>query len=151
MYALRVTLVSFMLASLALIQGTTAMAASGYSLCGDATLVHPGHNSDTAVQLRSIGTSFGGVDFDTPTGMTVSQLNNLSTDYMFTSGSCGGGAPRFQVNVDGRNVFVYIGPPPHYTGCAAGGWAHNGNPLPGFCDPSQFAGGTVFETLAPFA
>ena len=150
MYGLRLTLVAFVLASFALIQGTTAMAASGYSLFGDATLVHPGHNSDTAVQLRSVGTTFGGIDFDTPTGMTVSQLNNLSTDYKFTVGSCGGGAPRFQVNVDGRNVFVYIGPPPNYTGCPAGVWANTGNLLGGFVDTSQFAGGTFYDTWAHF-
>jgi hypothetical protein len=150
MYALRLTLVAFVLASLALIQGTTALAASGYSLFGDAILVHPGHNSNTAVQLRSVGTTFGGIDFDTPTGMTVRQLNNLSTDYMFTTGTCGGGAPRFQVNVDGKNVFVYIGPPPNYTGCPAGVWANTGNLLTGLVDTSQFAGGTFYDTWAHF-
>jgi len=91
MYSLRIVLASFVLASLVLIQGTTAAAASGYTLFGDATLVHPGHNSNTAVQLRSVGATYGGIDFAIPSGMTVSQLNNLSTDYKFTAGSCGGG------------------------------------------------------------
>jgi len=155
MYTLRVLLVAFVLASLALVQGTTAAAASGYTLFGDAALVHPGHNSDTAVQLHSVATgpqtaTFGGIDFDTPTGMTVSQLNNLSTDYMFTAGSCGGGAPRFQINVDGKNVFVYIGPPPNYAGCPAGVWSNTANLLTGFVDTSQFAGGTFYDTWAHF-
>src|SRR6202030_3376388 len=78
-----------------------ALAASGYTLFGDATLVHPGDNSPTAVQLRSAGTGFGGIDFSIPAGTTFSQIQNLSTDYQFTAGSCGGGAPRFSVNVDG--------------------------------------------------
>ncbi len=72
--------------------------------------MHPGNASNTAVQLRSVGATYGGVDFDTPSGVTVSQLGNLSTDYTFTAGSCGGGSPRFQGNVGGANIFAYIGP-----------------------------------------
>ncbi len=155
MYSFRSVLAAFVLASLVLIQGTTAAAASGYTLFGDATLVHPGHNSNTAVQLRSVATgpqtaTFGGIDFETPTGMTVNQLSNLSTDYMFTAGSCGGGAPRFQINVDGRNVFVYIGPPPNYTVCPTGSWINTGNLLTFPVDTSQFVGGTFYDTWAHF-
>jgi hypothetical protein len=156
MYTLKLTLVAFVLASLALFQGTTAVAAPGdYSLFGDATRVHPGHNSDTAIQLRSVATgpqtaTFGGIDFDTPTGMTVNQLNNVSTDYMFTAGSCGGGAPRFQINVDGRNVFAYIGPEPNYTTCAMNTWVNGTNELFTFVDTSQFAGGTFYDTWSHF-
>jgi len=152
MYALRVTLVSFMLASLALIQGTTAMAASGYTLFGDATLTsgHPG----AGVQLRSVGTgpntaTFGGIDFNTPTTLTVGTLNELSTDYKFTSNSCGGGSPRFQINVGGANIFVYIGPPPNYTGCPTGTWQSTGNLLSptSLVDTSQL-GGSQYDTWA---
>ena len=138
------------LAALVLVQGTGASAASAYTLFGDAQKVHPGHASDTAIQLRSVGVSFGGIDFDTPTGMTVSQLNNLSTDYMFTAGSCGGGAPRFQINVGGENIFVYIGPPPNYTGCAQNVWLNTGDLLTptSFVDTSQLPGGTFYDTWA---
>ena len=148
MYTLKLALVAFMLASLALIQGTTAAAASGYTLFGDATRVHPGNASDTAIQLRSVGTTFGGIDFDTPTGMTVSELTNLSTDYKFTAGSCGGGAPRFQINVGGVNIFAYIGPPPNYTGCGMNTWINSGNVLFPFVDTSQLPGGTFYDTWA---
>jgi len=148
MYTLRLTLVAFVLASLALVQGAAAIAASGYSLFGDATVVHPGHDSNTAVQLRSVGTTYGGIDFATPAGMTVSQLNNLSTDYMFVAGSCGGGGPRFQVNVGGVNIFAYIGPPPNYTECATGTWVNSGNVLFPFVDTSQLPGGTFYDTWA---
>lgn len=148
MYALKVTLVALVLASLTLVQGTTAAAASGYSLFGDAMLVHPGHNSNTAVQLRSAGAGYGGIDFATPSGMTVSELQNLSTDYMFTAGSCGGGSPRFQINVGGANIFGYIGPAPSYTGCPTNTWVNSGNVLFPFVDTSQLPGGTFYDTWA---
>ena len=87
---------------LALLCTGAALAAAGYSLFGDATLVTPGFNSNTAAQIRSDGSippNYGGVDFTVPASLTVAGLNNLSTDYKFTAGSCAGGAPRFQVNV----------------------------------------------------
>jgi hypothetical protein len=142
---LRVTLASSVLLAVLLASATTALAAS-YTLFGDATLVHPGNASNTAVQLRSVGTSFGGIDFTVPSGMTVGQLNHLSTDYKFTTGTCGGGGPRFQVNVGGRNIFVYIGPPPSYTNCAMGTWVASGNVLYPFVDTSQLPGGTFYDT-----
>jgi len=127
------------------------LAASGYTLFGDATLVHPGDNSPTAVQLRSVGiTSFGGIDFSVPAGLTFSQIQNLSTDYEFTAGSCGGGSPRFSINF-GTNIsaFVYIGPPPNYTGCPQNVWANSGNLATpaSFVDTSQLPGGTFYDTF----
>src|SRR6478736_737736 len=79
-----------------------SFAAAGYTLFGDAVLVSPGNASATAAQIESSSTvppGYGGVDFAVPAGLTVADLDNLATDYMFTAGSCGGGAPRFQVNV----------------------------------------------------
>lgn len=128
-----------------------ALAEGGYTLYGDAMLVSPGFNSHTAAQIRSdatIAPKYGGVDFSIPAGMTVADLNNLSTDYMFTAGSCGGGAPRFQVNVttpsnETKNIFVYIGPPPNYTGCQANVWSNTGNLVApaSLVDTSQLGGG----------
>jgi hypothetical protein len=149
MYTLRLTLAAFVLASLALVQGTTAVAASGYTLFGDATLVNPGYNSNTAAQLRSTVAppGYGGVDFDIPAGMTVSALRNLATDYKFTEASCGGGAPRFQINVTTptgtKNIFVYIGPPPDYTGCLPSVWANTLNLVApaSLVDTAQLGGG----------
>jgi hypothetical protein len=154
MKLLKVLLASFVIASFAMIQSSAAVAAGSYNLFGTATAVHPGHNSDTAIQLSSVGTTSGGINFDetsvTPPVTTLSSLQNLSTDYMFTAGSCGGGSPRFQINVDGKNIFVYIGPPPNYTGCAAGVWLNTGDLLEAalFVDTSQLPGGTFYDTWA---
>ncbi len=152
MKLLKVVLASLMLASLAMIQGSTAGAASGYTLYGDAMPVSPGHNSDTAIQLRSdADPGYGGIDFDAPAGMTLNQLLNLSTDYMFTAGSCGGGSPRFQINVTAptgaKNIHVYIGPPPSYTGCVPNVWLTTGDLLESalFVDTGQLPGGTFYD------
>ena len=80
MNTLRLALVAFVLASLALVQGTVAVAASGYALFGDAEIVSGG-NPGNAAQLRSDASpGYGGVDFDIPAGMTVADLANLSTE-----------------------------------------------------------------------
>jgi hypothetical protein len=157
MKLLKAVLASFVLASLAMIQGSTAVAADGYTLFGDATPVHPGNNSDTAIQMSSVGGTFGGISFDetlvTPPATTVAALQNLSTDYNFTTGSCGVGSPRFQINVTTapavtKNIFVYIGAPPNYTGCAEDVWVPTGDLLEAalFVDTSQLPGGTFYDT-----
>jgi hypothetical protein len=69
---------------------------------------------------------FGALTFAVPSGTTLASLTTLSADYNITDGSCGGGSPRFQLNIDGKNVFVYLGPTPNFTGCAAG-WTSTGN------------------------
>jgi hypothetical protein len=129
---------------------------SGYALFGDAMLVSPGNNSPTAAQTRSdaaIPPGYGGVDFNIPAGLTVANLNTLATDYMFTQGSCGGGAPRFQVNVTTPSgtgsIFIYLGPPPNYTGCPQNVWLNSGNLVSpsSLVDASQI-GGTFYESWA---
>jgi hypothetical protein len=126
------------------------LAAGGFRLFGDAIRVHPGHDSRTAIQLRSTGTGFGGIDFMVPSGLSLAQVINLGTDYNFSAASCGGGAPRFQINIQGKNAFVYIGPPPNYTGCLANVWVSTGNLTTpaSFVDTSQLPGGTFYDTFA---
>lgn len=131
----------------------SVLAAGGYTLFGDATLVHPGNGSLTAVQLRSsssVSPGYGGIDFNVPAGTTFADIQNLSTDYNFTASSCGGGAPRFQINVDGVNAFVYIGPPPNYINCPQNVWLNTGNlaMLASFVDTSQLPGGGPYDTFA---
>ena len=151
MKTLRLSLALPLLAALSLALGPAAAAATNFSLFGDATLISSGNNSNTAVQLRSNvagqGQTSGGIDFTLPAGTTLSQLTNLSTDYMFTAASCGGGAPRFQINVAGHNIFVYLGPYPNYMSCAQNIWTSSGNLLTAasFVDTSQL-GGTFYDT-----
>ncbi|HKO99847.1 MAG TPA: hypothetical protein VJU86_22925 [Pyrinomonadaceae bacterium] len=127
------------------------LAAAGYTLFGDASLVSPGNNSPTAAEIKydPAGLQYGGVDFTVPEGLTLADLDVLSTDYKFTAGSCGGGSPRFQINVQDpttntvKNIFVYIGPAPGYTGCPAGIYLNTTNLL----DPVDFVDATQLGGL----
>jgi hypothetical protein len=130
---------AFVLPGLAL-----AAASSGYSLFGNATLASPGNNSPTGVQFGSdTPPQYGGVDFAIPSGFTVADLNNLSTDYKFISGSCGVGSPRFGASTSSGTIFFYIGPPPNYTVCPAGVWSNTGNLAAptNLVDATQLGGG----------
>jgi hypothetical protein len=129
---------------------------AGYSLFGDAQIV-PGGNPGNAVQLRSDASpGFGGVDYDVPT-TTFAEFTTLATDYKFEADdTCGGGSPRFQINVvspsgtDTGNIFVYIGPPPAYTLCPPNVWTNTGDLLEGVnpIDTSQLDGGTFYDPYA---
>jgi len=150
---------------LALVAPVHKALASGYSLFGDAQIVSPGNNSPHAVELRSTCPSgyptcfgdnsftFGGTDFDIPAGLTFANFLTLATDYMFTQGSCGGGSPRFQINVtDGTvvgtgNIQVYIGPAPTYTLCPSNSWGSTGDLLEGskLIDTSQLPLGNFYD------
>jgi hypothetical protein len=149
----------------ALLASVGIVLAAGYSLFGDAQIVSPGNNSAHAVQLRSecpaVGPlcyldstfTFGGIDFDIPAGTTFADFQTLATDYKFTQGSCGGGGPRFQLNMesptatDTGNIFVNIGPPPFYTLCPMNIWQNTGDMLDGvnLLDTSQLDGGTFYD------
>jgi hypothetical protein len=63
---------------------------------------------------------YSGIDFDVPAGTTFGSLTALRTQFDVTDDDCAAGSPRFQINIGGKNVFVYLGPTPNFTGCAAG-------------------------------
>jgi hypothetical protein len=140
--------------AIAVLVSSVALAASAnFQLFGDSALVSPGFNSVTAAQIRSdasIAPSYGGVDFVIPGGLTLNDLDTLSTDYQFVGGTCGGGSPRFQINVvtpsGTKNLFVYIGPSPNYTACPANTWANTDNlaSATNLVDATQL-GGTFYE------
>ena len=133
--------------------GAAVAAAGGYHLYGDATIVSGG-NPGNAVKLTSdADPGYGGVDFDVPAGTTFADFTTLATDYKFEADdTCGGGSPRFQINVqvpgDGvRNIFVYLGPPPAYTACPPNVWLNTGDLLEGVnpIDTSQLPAGTFYD------
>lgn len=126
---------------------TPALAADHETLFGEAMYVEPGNASFRAVETTSdADPGFGGIDFEIPEGTTFADLDTLSTDYMLTEGACGGGSPRFQVNVidelgEERNIFVYLGEQPNYT-CAEDVWLSTGDLLEAgnFVDATQVGG-----------
>ena len=146
--------------SLVLLLGTMTIPAfaaptfspTGYALFDSAHYITPGESSNRAVQLVSDETTVdGGIDYSFTGSATFADIQHLATEYLFEAGSCGGGSPRFQINVDTgsgiRNVFVYIGPEPNYTGCATSTWVSSGE-LVGArkVDTSQLPGGAFYDT-----
>ena len=131
-----------------------ALAATGFTLFGNATFISPGHNSNRAVQLIADANTgeFSGIDFSVPSGLTINNLNTLSTDYNFTAASCALGSPRFGITLSSNPnaaIFVYIGPPPNYTLCPQNSWLNTGNLLSpaSLVDATQY-GGAFYETWA---
>jgi hypothetical protein len=130
-------------------------ATPAFTLFGDAVLVHPGNHSHTAVQASwapAPGAPYGGIDFAVPAGLKVPNLNTLSTDFKFTQGTCSQGSPRFQINVLGNNVFVYLGPQfPSVTNPCAGATYSNSTNVIGptsLVDATQLGNG--YETWSAF-
>jgi hypothetical protein len=112
-------------------------ASGGYTLVasapGTATLVTPGFQSTTAVQLTSSDPSgtlgWSAIGF-AASGLKLRDVSWLSTEYEFTLGSCGGGSPRFTVGISNggtKEIYFYMGPPPSYVGCGLGTWTNTGN------------------------
>jgi hypothetical protein len=92
------------------------------------------------------------IELAVPAGLTFSGIASLATEFNVTDDDCGGGSPRFQIQVGDKNVFVYLGPSPTFTGCAPNTWLSSGN-LVGTSDPcrvdtSQHAPGTHCSTWA---
>ncbi len=92
------------------------------------------------------------IDFDVPAGLKFAGLTTLRTEFNMTDDDCGGGSPRFQINVGDKNVFVYLGPSPSFTGCTQNTWLASGN-LVGTSDQcrvdtSQVSPGTQCTTWA---
>ena len=92
------------------------------------------------------------IHFSVPSGLKFSDLTALSTQFNVTDDDCAAGSPRFQINVDGKSVFVYLGPSPGFTDCAKNTWLSSGN-LVGTSDScrvdtSQLIAGTQCTTWA---
>ncbi|HEX3057075.1 MAG TPA: hypothetical protein VHP82_13155 [Gaiellaceae bacterium] len=101
----------------------------------------------------STANDFSGISFTLPAGTTFADLTQLSTEFNLTAGGCGGGSPRFTLHLSsGKNVFVYLGPSPNFTGCALNTWQSSGNLIgnndTGRYDTSQVQAGTQSNTYA---
>ena len=113
---------------------------------GVATLVSNTGNTATT-------DDFSGVTVPLPAGLTLAQITQLSAEYNVTDDDCAGGSPRFAINYGtNKNVFVYFGPSPNFTGCAQNTWLSTGNLVgtadSGRVDTSQLPGGSVNSTWA---
>jgi len=152
--------------------GITMASAAGptWSLFGNAISVIDGVGPNTgAIQLSSTCNftgatptcdfttlTFSGVGFQPAGPLTFSSITQLSTDFNVGGSDCGGGSPRFQINIDtdgdgnlDGNVFVYLGPHPNFTGCFFG-WQNTGNLISSTdlrYDTSQ-VGGTFYHDYA---
>lgn len=139
--------------------GGGALAASDYTLFGDAAIVSGG-NPGNAAQLRSstaVAPGYGGVEVSPTSPIAWTNLTTLSTDYNVTDDDCGGGSPRITLAVDTNgdgtsdgNVHIALGPSPSFTDCLTG-WQSSGNLIgnedAGRYDFSQF-GGSTFTTYS---
>lgn len=126
--------------------------ASDFSLSGTATVQGDTVKLVSDFSDTSATNDFGAVAFTVPAGTTFGSLTHLAAVYNVTDDDCGGGSPRFQINVGGKNVFVYLGPSPSFTGCAQNTFLNSGN-LVGTTDAcrvdtSQFTGGKQCSTWA---
>lgn len=139
------------LAAAAVAAGTAAAAGITSSLFGGAAQ----ESADVKLvsDLTDTGTAndYSGIAFTLPAGTTFSSLTALSTEFNPTVGGCGGGSPRFSLKLaSGKNVFVYFGPSPNFTGCSLNSWQSTGtlignNDL-GRYDTSQVRAGTQSNT-----
>jgi hypothetical protein len=115
---------------------------------GILTLVSNTGDSDTANDSSGASFSDAGVT-------TFASIATLAAEFNVTDDDCSGGSPRFQVQVQTasgpKNVFVYLGSPPSFTGCSQNVWIASGNLVgstDGRFDTSQVQTGTQVSTYA---
>jgi hypothetical protein len=89
---------------------------------GYVTLVSNASDTDTANDASGVSVLNAGV-------RTFANLSVLAAQYNLTDDDCGGGSPRFQLQFDDKNAFVYLGPAASFTGCTSGRWVGTGNLL----------------------
>jgi hypothetical protein len=111
-----------------------------------------------AVLVANTGNTSTADDFSTisiplKSGLTFGDIDRLSTKFNVTDDDCGAGSPRFQIRVDGKNVFVALGPSGTLTGCEKNTWIRSGDLTEATAaecrvDTSQFAAGTQCNSWA---
>lgn len=159
---------NFKFFSIGIVMGLTLVVASFLVMpvLAASTLFGSSVNNSGVIEVESIlsnvntADDYGGISFDDANGTSISGLTNLSTDYNVTNDDCSGGSPRFSVTVDfdndntlsagDKNVFVYLGPHPSFTGCTPNTMVSSGNLTTSpdsRWDTSQ-VGGTFYDTFA---
>lgn len=146
-----VTVAAFVAAMAA--AGTAAATGITSSLFGGATQESSDVKLVSDLTDTSTANDYSGIAFTLPAGTTFADLTTLSTEFDPIAGGCGGGAPRFSIKLaSGKNVFVYFGPSPNFTGCALGTWQSTGNLIgnndTGRYDTSQVESGTQSNTYS---
>lgn len=127
--------------------------AADVTLEGGATLNADG-TAKLVADLSNAATTddSSGVVLQSPASLKLSDITQLSTEFNVTDDDCGAGSPRFQIQIGGKNMFVYLGPAGTFTGCTKNTWLSSGN-LVGTADAcrvdtSKFTGGTQCSTWA---
>jgi hypothetical protein len=122
----------------------------GGATVSDGVLSLVSNTGDAGTTNDASGATFSGTGV-----MTFSSLTTLSAEFNVTDDDCKAGSPRFQVRVQTptgeKNVFVYLGPAPSFTGCAQNTWILSGNLIgstDGRFDTSQIQAGTQVSTYA---
>jgi hypothetical protein len=133
--------------------GIAAAAGITSSLSGGAVAGTSSVSLTSDLTDTSTANDASSISFTMPAGTTFADLKTLSAEFNPTVGGCGGGSPRFSIELaSGKNVFVYFGPSPSFTGCALNTWQSTGNVIgnndAGRYDTSQVAGGTQVSTYA---
>jgi hypothetical protein len=144
------------LTALGLMLASAAVAAAAgvtASLFGGAVAGSSSVSLTSDLTDASTTNDFSGIKLTLPAGTTFADLKTLSAEFNPTAGGCGGGSPRFSIQLaSGKNVFVYFGPSPNFTGCALNTWQSTGNLIgntdTGRYDTSQVQAGTQSNTYA---
>jgi hypothetical protein len=138
-----------------LLLGVAGAAGAGISasLFGGAVLEPSDVRLVSDLTDSTTGNDFSGIAFTLPSGTTFAALTRLGTEFDPTVGGCGGGSPRFNLRLaSGKNVFVYLGPSPSFSGCALNSWQSSGNLIgnndTGRYDTSQVQSGTQSNTYS---
>jgi hypothetical protein len=133
---------------------TAALTATGTPFGGATTsngvLTLVSNTGDAGSTNDASGANFTG------TGVTTfASIATLSAEFNVTDDDCSGGSPRFEIQVQtpsgAKNVFVYLGPAPSFTGCSQNVWITSGNLVgstDGRYDTSQVQAGTQVSTYA---
>ena len=122
----------------------------GGATVSDGILTLISNTADAGATNDASGATFSG------TGVTTfASITTLSAEFNVTDDDCKAGSPRFQVRVQTptgeKNVFVYLGPTPSFTGCSPNVWTASGNLIgsaDGRFDTSQVQAGTQVSTYA---